>query len=373
MKIVVLAYAADRGGALSILNDFYNYVWENARHHEWIFIVSKAELKPCEHIKLLRFPKIKDSWFERIKWEKSNLKKIIYEEKADIVFSLQNLTVPNLKLPQVLYVHQPIPFQKVKNFSFLRKEERLFAIYQYIIGNMIRSSIKIADAVIVQTRWVKDAIIERFHNHKDKIFVVPPSIDISIFTNNIVQEKTNSYKNTFFYPAGALLYKNIDCIIKAAYILLKKGINDFKIVLTIKGDENSYAGRIKKMAEGLGKKIIFAGRMSREDVFKMYNTSTLVFPSYIETFGLPLLEAKLSGSIILTSDCPFSREILEEYQNAYYFNPFNYEKLADLMSNVISGKIIKSDKNITLEIQNEDNWKKVLTIIEKYSKTKTGE
>lgn len=366
MRIVVLDYAADGGGALSILNDFYNYVRENARHHEWIFIVSKAELQPCEYIKVLRFPQIKNSWFERVKWEKINLKKIIFEEKADIVFSLQNLAVPNLRLPQVLYVHQSIPFQKVKKFSFLKKEERLFAIYQYIIGNMIWSSIKIADAVIVQTHWMKDAIINRFNNCKDKIFVVPPSIDISMFKNNSIQDKTNTHKNTFFYPAGALLYKNMDCIIKAVYILLEKGIDDFKIVLTIKGDENPYAARIKKMAEGLGEKIIFAGRMSREDVFKMYNISTLVFPSYIETFGLPLLEAKLSGSIILASDCPFSKEILEGYQNSYYFNPFNYKGLANLMSKVISGGIIKSDKNMTVEIQNEDNWGKVLILIEKY-------
>lgn len=152
-------------------------------------------------------------------------------------------------------------------------------------------------------------------------------------------------------------------------MLLEKGIDDFEIVLTIKGDENSYAAGIKKMAEGLGEKIIFAGKMSREDVFKMYNTSTLVFPSYIETFGLPLLEAKLSGSIILASDHPFSKEILKEYQNAYYFNPFDYAGLAYLRSKVISGGIIKSDKNITVEIQNnEDNRGKVLMIIEKCNK-----
>lgn len=365
MRIMVLDYAADGGGALSILNDFYNYVQKNAGHHEWIFIVSRAELQSCEHIKVLRFPNIKNSWFERIKWEKSNLKKIIYKEKADIVFSLQNLTVPGLNLPQIVYVHQIIPFQKVKKFSFIKREERLFAIYQNIIGRMIWSSIKTANAVIVQTQWMKDEIISKINNCNDKVFVISPTIDIpiSVENKNLVLEKNI---NTFFYPTGAFLYKNLDCLLKAAYILLEKGIDDFRVVLTLRGDENSYAIRIKKMAEGLGEMIVFAGKMSREKVFRMYHSSTLVFPSYIESFGLPLLEARLSGSIVLASDCPFSREILEGYQNAYYFNPFESNLLADLMSKVVLRSIIASNNVPSSEMQVTCGWGNILQVFERF-------
>lgn len=365
MRIMVLDYAAEGGGALSILNDFYNYVLKNAGHHEWIFVVSKAELKPCGHIKVLTFPEIKTSWLARIKWEKANLKRIILEEKTDIVFSLQNLAVPDLNLPQIVYVHQSIPFQKAKRFSFLKREERLLAVYQYVIGRMIWSSIKTASAVIVQTQWVKDAIVNKLSNCANKVFVIPPAINLSVFEhNNLVQDD----KNTFFYPAGALLYKNFDCLIKAAYRLSEKGIKDFQIVLTLKGDENSYAARIKKMAEGLGERIVFAGKMSREDVFRMYHSSTLVFPSYIETFGLPLLEARLSGSIVIASDCPFSREILKGYQNAYYFDAFDADVLADLMSKVIFGGIVSSDNIVSEKLQNTCGWENVLSIIERCGK-----
>ncbi len=365
MRIMVLDYAAESGGALSILNDFYNYVLKNAGHHEWIFIVSKAELEPCGHIKILSFPEIKNSWLARMKWERANLRKIIYKEKADIVFSLQNLAVPDLNLPQIVYVHQSIPFQKLKRFSLLKKEERLLAVYQYVIGRMIWSSIKIADAVIVQAQWMKEAIINKPNICSTKVFVVPPTIDLTKFKNkNLVQDKITAEQNTFFYPAGALLYKNFDCLIKAAHRLSKKGIEDFRIVVTIKGDENSYAARIKKTAEGLGERVVFAGIMSREEVFRMYQSSALIFPSYIETFGLPLLEAKLSGSVIIASDCPFSREILEGYQNAYYFDPFDADLLADLMSRVISGRIVAS-KNVESEaIEKACGWANVLSIIE---------
>ena len=62
----------------------------------------------------------------------------------------------------------------------------------------------------------------------------------------------------------------------------------------------------------------------------------MIFPSYIETFGLPLLEAKKCDTIILASDCPFSHEILDDYDKVYYFNPFDAKELSKLMETVIN-------------------------------------
>lgn len=71
--------------------------------------------------------------------------------------------------------------------------------------------------------------------------------------------------------------------------------------------------------------------MPPAEVMKEYTRSVLLFPSYIETFGLPLLEARMSGSPILASDCPFSHEILDDYDGVSYFDPFRPEELAALM------------------------------------------
>ena len=59
--------------------------------------------------------------------------------------------------------------------------------------------------------------------------------------------------------------------------------------------------------------------------------SVLLFPSYIETFGLPLLEAKTIGSPIIASDTPFSKEITSNYNNVNYFDYSDEIKLAKLM------------------------------------------
>ena len=44
----------------------------------------------------------------------------------------------------------------------------------------------------------------------------------------------------------------------------------------------------------------------------------LLFPSYIETVGLPLLEAAGSGMAIKAADLPYAREVLQGYAGVSY-------------------------------------------------------
>jgi glycosyltransferase involved in cell wall biosynthesis len=76
------------------------------------------------------------------------------------------------------------------------------------------------------------------------------------------------------------------------------------------------------------------GQVSRENVFEMYSKSVLLFPSFVESFGLPLLEARLSECIIIASSCPFCREILDGYDKVSYFEPMEYRKMGKLINEV---------------------------------------
>ena len=60
------------------------------------------------------------------------------------MLSLQNTIVRGTKIPQVVYVHQPVSFQSAYRFSFFKQEERKMAVIQYLLGWIIKSSIKSA-------------------------------------------------------------------------------------------------------------------------------------------------------------------------------------------------------------------------------------
>ena len=134
-------------------------------------------------------------------------------------------------------------------------------------------------------------------------------------------------------------------------ILNQCGYKDFQIKLTVNDKE-------LEQYHCNSNNIIPVGRLNREDVYKEYLHSTLIFPSYIETFGYPMAEARLMGTIVLASDCPFSHEVLEGYENAYFFDPFSPAELAELMKQVMNNTIKK--KKIALKENNKKNgWERV--------------
>ena len=83
----------------------------------------------------------------------------------------------------------------------------------------------------------------------------------------------------------------------------------------------------------------FLGRIPHAQVEALYRDSVLVFPSYIETVGLPMLEARRHGRHIIASDRPFSREVLAGYPNAEFFDPFDPAALARAMLRVSRGEV----------------------------------
>ena len=355
MKIVVINTAASNGGALSILKDFYNYIRLNDTQNEWIFILSDNYIESTENIRVIVKKEPKLNWLKRLKWEFIDGAKFINNLKADVVISMQNTMSINIKSKKLIYLHQPLPFQDEKKFSFFKRQELKMAIYQYVIGTFIKKSINNVDKVIVQTEWMKKSVLKKTSKLDSDVIVVSPNID-----NMDLQVKDNYFEqNKFFYPASAAIYKNHKCIIDAVKILVKEGINNFVVELTIDEKNCKNLDITKEIQEN----IKFINHIKREEVFEKYRESVLIFPSYIETFGLPLLEAREIGSVIFASNCNFSKEILNDYKNKYYFNPFKSEELANLMKLILNNKIIRHEVDINRHEIKENSWSNVLEVI----------
>lgn len=321
MRILVNDLAASASGAMSVLKSFYQYVRENDNENEYIFLLSGDYLEETERIKVKIISEVKKSGFHKLYFDLLSGKKILNQYNPDYVISLQNILTFGYKGKQAVFVHQAIPFQKRKRFSFLKKDERAYAFIQTVVGYFIKKSIKKADLVFVQTEWMKRAIIEMCSVSESVVTVVQTINDICAgYTYKI----TN---NVFFYPAAfENVYKNQECIYNATENLFNEGIHDFKVLLTLKNHPQ------KKGCE-------FIGLLNKEDLYKKYSETILVFPSFIETVGLPLIEAMSVGSIIFSADCEYAREVLNGYSNAYFFDPLNSKELADLMKLSIKGKI----------------------------------
>ena len=326
MNIMVFDVPAASGGALTILEQYYDDAVQHSDNDVmWFFVISSPDLRETDNVKILRFPWVKKSWLHRLYFDYFIAPRVIDKHEADEILSLQNVVVPKTKVPQALYVHQSLPFVD-KRFR-LMEAPRLW-VYQNIIGKMIFQSMRKASRVIVQAKWMKHACVSMAGIEPTKITVLPPSINMNVKRHFKLTETT---ARTFFYPASAVTYKNHSLVVDAATLLEERGINDYEVIFTLKGDENRHMRSLSQKINRLGLRIKFVGGLARDQVFDYYSRSVLVFPSHIETFGLPLLEAKLHGTPILASDCPFSHEILDRYDKVSFFGAKDATMLADLM------------------------------------------
>ena len=339
MNILVLSMAATEGGALSIMNNLYNEIKESSNDVHWYFLVSLPQLENLDNVSVLRYPWVKKNWFNRLYFDNVIAKKIVKENNIDYVFTLQNTTIFNVDIPQILYLHQPLPFVD-KRYKI--NEDLKFWVYQNVIAKIIKKSLKQADKIIVQTNWLKDAVLKLLPEKKaEDIIFSQPKINV-----DKIIESNYDYTNKFFYPAFAFKYKNHKMIVEAAKILKAKHL-DYTVDFTLDSDAEVFVSELSNEVKSLKLPINFLGIIKQEEVFERYSSSVLVFPSEIETFGLPLLEARLSKSIVLALNTPFARQILKDYPNAYLFE--DEKELASLMKKVINKEIIRI-KDDTLKI-----------------------
>lgn len=328
MNILVYSVSADSGGALSVLMDFYRKFKADKQNH-YYFVVSTPHLEECDNITVLRFPEIKKGWGHRLYFEYIKAPQLVRKYRVDKVFSTTNTIIPFVKVKQILYLQQCLPFIE---YRFSWKESRILWLYQNIIGRLIIYSVKKASQVIVQTEWMRKSVFYITGKDINRVHVKRPSISLNLV------KKFDGFQEIplFFYPAGAYLYKNHMLILKACQKLKTVNIGNYKIYFTLTGLENSYAVALKNYVKEYNLPVEFIGTLERKDVFNIYSKSVLLFPSFIETIGMPLIEAREAECPILAADVAFSREILAGYRNFKLFNRTDWESLAEQMRLIIT-------------------------------------
>lgn len=323
MRILVYDVAADSGGAATVLRSFYEEFLGD-KENEYVFVLSVYELPQTEHIKVLNFPWIKKSPLHRLFFDHFAAPGLVKKYKIDRVLSLQNIELPHAGVPQTVYEHNALPFSE---YRFGIREAFRPWYTQQILGRMMKRSVRRAKKVIVQTNWMKEEIVRQCKIPEDKVEVKFPVVEML---------KTGPYHlneacPAFFYPANASAYKNHRTFLKACELLQEQGINNYEVIWTVTGEENESIRAIRREAESRGLPIRFIGTVPRQRLFDLYASSVLVFPSYIETIGLPLLEAQSVGAWILAADCLYARDIVGDYERAEFFDTFDTAKLSKMM------------------------------------------
>lgn len=331
--------AADSGGAATVLKSFYEE-FRRDTENEYVFVLSVFELPETDHIRVLNFPWIKKSPFHRFYFDQFRAHRLVKQYAADQVLSLQNIGLPRAGVPQVVYEHNALPFSE---YRFRIRESFRLWFTQQILGRMMKRSICRAEKVLVQTNWMKQEIVRQCGIPEDHVEIKFPPVELpGRQACRLCRERP-----VFFYPANASVYKNHRTFLKACMLLKDQGYENYEVIWTVTGEENERIRAVRKEAEEKKLPIIFAGPLPKAELFQRYAASVLVFPSYIETIGLPLLEARAAGTWILAADCLYARDGVGDYERAAFFAPFSEKELCEGMRRFLeNGRQLESGKRL---------------------------
>jgi glycosyltransferase involved in cell wall biosynthesis len=198
---------------------------------------------------------------------------------------------------------------------------------------MVRVGARRATRVVTPSQAAADAIGPLVGIAAERIHVIHHGIDPQAFAQEVPPiESSAPY---LFLPANLERHKNIPLLFDA---LLQ--VDDPCIELWIAGGDDldpSWAAHLKQRVTELGleKRVRFLGPVPYQDILRYHRAAVaLVFPSYIETFGHPLLEAMLAETPVVAADIPSFHEIAQDA--ASYFSPDDSAALAAAVDDVIA-------------------------------------
>lgn len=336
--IVISGINVVDSGILSIMTDCLVQLekYTANKNIKVIALVNSKKLFLIPNIEFIEFPKSKRNWLSRLYYEYFYFKRLSKELNADIWFSMHDISPNVVSKKKFVYYHNPAPFYKLssKEWLFGFKIGLFSKFYKYLTQINIHSN----NAVFVQQYWIKNQFEQWFSIKNCK--VAYPETLVNIDKSKI---ELNPNKVHFFCPSFPRMFKNFECICEAILLLPKEFQDKIEVHFTISGNENNYAKSIydKYSNHNCFK---FIGKLNRNEVGGYYESmDALLFPSKLETWGLPLTETKEFNKPIFVSDLPYAKETIGKYDKVSFFDSKKPSELAEKIQLFINDKLTFDD------------------------------
>ncbi|GHU81671.1 hypothetical protein FACS189415_0470 [Bacteroidia bacterium] len=210
--------------------------------------------------------------------------------------------------------------------------------------------IKKASHIIAVSEQTKKDIIDIVNIPEEKISVIYHASHVAEKTKGILALPSEY----FLFVGERNRYKNFCFFVRAIEPILKQR-NGLQVVCT--GQPFTWIER--RLLEIMGIRKRFVHFFAKEDeLFEVYNKAiALVFPSYYEGFGIPILEAFESSCPVLLSDTSCFPEIAKDC--ALYFPPKDIKQFGECLENVIDNPSLRKSLIDKGKIRAQDfSWPK---------------
>ena len=206
--------------------------------------------------------------------------------------------------------------------------------YKYVFAASVRNSAKI----IVPSKAVREEIKNYYKIPEEKLVVTYEGVDAFRETaedENVLKKYKLNKGEYFIYTGNAYPHKNLERAIEATVLLNRRSEKRYLFVIVCA--RNVFVERLEKTISRLkaSEFVRNLGFIEDSELGALYkNSLAFVYPTLSEGFGLPGLEAILSGSMPIVSEIPVLKETYKD--NALYFNPYDFSSIEKAMEDVLS-------------------------------------
>jgi len=290
--------------------------------------------------------------------------KITLPKQADIFHLTSPLPLSVLRTPKVVTVHDVIPI-------IFPSSTKVNVSHYY---KMIKASLKDASVIFCVSENSRLDLIKYFDIPEKKIHITYESADLPTVIQNLKQKdieiflKNNfkfiNYKKYFIFYGAIEPKKNVKRIIEA----FQKAKTEFPILIV--GKDGWLHQDVDLLLNSLWRIKSNRKRFIRVPYISFLNLMTLlkgarglVFPSFYEGFGLPVLEAMQIGCPVITSNVSSLPEVGGDA--VHYVDPYDVLSIASAIDKISSDDIytqqlVKRGHKQALRFSKEEHLKRLL-------------
>lgn len=298
----------------------YFFVFDRPYDKEFVF---EENVKPIVAWPQARHPLLFWWWFE------ITIPRILRKVKADIFVSPDGYLSLRTKVPQLGVIH---------DINFEHFPYDLPWVYQKYYRTFFPRFAKKSKRIATVSEFSKADIQQQYGIDADKIDVVYNGVNEMfhpiIPAERVVTKKKYTDGYDYFIFIGALIpRKNLRNLFLAFEVYRRQTGTSHKLLIV--GASKWWTSDVQNVYEKMEFKqdVVFIGRVEATVLNQMLASATaLLYLSYFEGFGIPLLEAFACGVPVITSNVTSMPEVAGNA--ALLVNPFDPESIAEAMEKI---------------------------------------
>ena len=345
----------------------------NHPQHEFIFIFDRPFSKdfifdknvhPVVAGPQARHPFLFLLWFEL------TVPRILKKYKADVFLSPDGYLSLKTKTPSIAVMHD-------LNFEHYPKDLPFLVRHYY--KQMFPRFAKKATKIVTVSEYSATDIASQYNIDKSKISVAYNGAN-ELFAPGTEAEKKDT-RNQLTEGKPYLLFvgalhprKNINNMLKA-FDRYKSANPQDSVKLVLAGEKMWWNKTMESTFNSMQHKpdVIFSGRMNSEELRKAYGAAeALLYISYFEGFGIPIIEAYRCHTPVITSNVTSMPEVAGD--GALYVDPFDIETIvkaihklrndSELRKQLVNAGIKKS-KQFSWDYTAQNIWETIQDVTSK--------